>query len=324
MQGFPNNRIKLLTDCEEGERRSGGAAIIEHSIRCMVASGAGLSDSGAVAQQKGAQQQQQVAGRAPSEQAWEFPAPNCMRRLRAALGAAAQGGLSGPEPTESGAANQSGAASAETDEQANRESVPSSAHQTDEQEDERDELTSLPDTNSANKPDLMADNNGKQQQQSPENQDDGIECCDEPATCGYYSKQFNRLDPSRRSFSSPAVNLIQFGGLGGDKAEPAMVRQRDKGALKPATSYASKLASQQQKQRRRTALGLISSPFRLSTGATPAAHQKQASSSWRHWFSGGAARQEPRKSLLRSLRPQQKCAGKSQNSGRAYHYMSMR
>lgn len=363
---------------------------------------------------------------------------NCMRRLRAALGAAIPAGAvscvqsNGPEVMRPTSIDKE----EEEEEELTEIGLDKSGKQRQcsmsddcrpeskqnglagDEEEDKDELTSLPDTvcSGSAAPNQVANNNGKQtlenqkgvemqvneteakdqdghqgeneEEDEPEEESEleAANCC--AATCGCYSKQFNRLDPSRRSFSSPAVNLLLFGGgnlraignsqmqqvgnaagassisneLGSSANQINGIAQtsnynikqqqaREKGTgnssnntltsnnkYQQTKSNSGKL-SFQTKQRRRTALGLISlgsAHFRMngSSGANcpnphasqqpqVAANQKQATttSTWRHWFTGAsssssnnnAAKQEladtrktsngSRKFLLRSLRP---------------------
>lgn len=137
------------------------------------------------------------------------------------------------------------------------------------------------------------------------------------------TSQFSRLDPNRRSFSSPAVNLLvqqQQQHLLAGQCRRSCVRQIQTGS---APEAGSPECGRKQKQRRRTALGLISlgsSHFRpsqlvaSSCGQTVAQHQIPATrqaTSWRTWFtiggsmtsSSGQANKQPRKFLLRNLKP---------------------
>lgn len=110
-------------------------------------------------------------------------------------------------------------------------------------------------------------------------------------------RQFNRLDPNRRSFSTPTVNQLQV------KLEQATKSVQSQ----PKKQTAGKL-------RRRTALGLIS--------LVSLQQQQQQTTGWRSWFATKSsnwpttdnstkANSSTRKFLLRNLRPQQTDKGKS-------------
>lgn len=130
------------------------------------------------------------------------------------------------------------------------------------------------------------------------------------------ASQFNRLDPNRRSFSTPTVNfvgLVNARQPGTARLARAKTCESNKWPLAGSGSRAK-----QQQQRRRTALGIIS--FRLSgsggsqsarTNQPPQPIQEQPQqapvvASWRHWFTGKSTTNScdsNRKFLLRNLKP---------------------
>lgn len=195
----------------------------------------------------------------------------------------------------------------------------------DEEEERNDELTSLPDASYNGEPLQQAEratneeaNNGDEPQPLARPPDDGQQ----------YSKQFNRLDPNRRSFSTPAVNTLTGRQPTGGQADRPPVQWPDRGGRAKLSDKraAGACAPANDKLRRRTALGLISfgsAHFRLP-GASPQQQQQSGCASstsrqanWRHWLMGKSssaaseAGERPRtraagtrKFLLRNLKPQ--------------------
>lgn len=316
--------------------------------------------------------QQERPEEAVGQQREPLEQSNCMRRSRAALGAASAGAESdsiGPE-----------AALISLDKQEHSELSLDNGGEIDisrargEHDEDKDELTSLPDAAACGGSSL--DNNGKQSDserrhtEDTESADEITETiaengeneeeerlAEEAATCcgpsAYYSKQFNRLDPSRRSFSSPAVNLALFGAnllaannnnannltsgahqiSNGTTTHQITTKQVAQRA--PETEPSSKATGSTAKQRRRTALGLISfgsAHFRMSGTPASSSSQQQApvaatqkqvattTSTWRHWFTGGAKQESAEtgarkvasgsRKFLRGLRQQALLSGK--------------
>lgn len=131
------------------------------------------------------------------------------------------------------------------------------------------------------------------------------------------TSQFSRLDPSRRSFSSPTVNYLAQQHMLAGQSRRSGVKQATGGS---ARSGPAPDGGRKQKPRRRTALGLISlgsAHFRAGSAPSSAGqpHAQLASprqsAGWRTWFtiggslsnSTGQANKQARKFLLRNLRP---------------------
>jgi len=121
---------------------------------------------------------------------------------------------------------------------------------------------------------------------------------------------FSRLDPNRRSLSTPAVNW------------PAGAQAKGCARAPPGGQQQQRQRQQQQQQqagrtklRRRTSLGLISH-FRLGSSSNPNSSSGPRPANWRNWLLGGDAgaaktgANSARKFLLRNLKPQLAQMGK--------------
>lgn len=106
---------------------------------------------------------------------------------------------------------------------------------------------------------------------------------------GEHEQQFNRLDPSRRSFSSPSVNLLQQQPTAtsiGRTIFGRLAKATDKqtaAAARSSTHYQVKTeqATSVEKLRRRTALGLI--PL-VKNNTDSTSSSSSVSTSWRNWL----------------------------------------
>ena len=144
---------------------------------------------------------------------------------------------------------------------------------------------------------------GSEDEEEAEEEEEGA-----PSGCGATARShFSRLDPTRRSLSTP--NVASGGSVAsascnrlllanGRRQQKAAARQKRPTSLVDGATGASqgpaKGAQGQkagQQQRRRTALGLISfgsSHFRLNS-ATGCPERPQSGSGWRQWFASSAS-----------------------------------